>query len=78
MLAAIGMAWVLAIVVGFAAMGGMEAVEGYRAMTAVFERPDQVNYPDFRAPTSMQRLDWPYLLNAINPNLPRSRIIAAC
>jgi len=66
----------LANVVGFALIGGMEAVNGYRANMTVFERADQVNYPDFRAPTSMQRLDWPYLLNAISPDLPRSQIIA--
>jgi len=71
-------AWVLANVVGFALIGGMEAVNGYRVNMTVFERPDQVNYPDFRAPTSMQRLDWTYLLNALSPDLPRSQIIAMC
>jgi hypothetical protein len=68
--------WVLANVIGFGLMGGMEAIEGYRASMAVFERPDELNYPDFRVPTSMQRLDWPYLLNAISPDLYRSKIIA--
>jgi hypothetical protein len=69
-------AWALANVVGFALIGGMEAVNGYRANMTVFERPDELNYPDFRAPTSMQRLDWPYLLNALSPDLPRSQTIA--
>jgi hypothetical protein len=69
-------AWALANVVGFASVGGMEAINGYRANMTVFEAPDQTNYPDFRAPTSQQRLDWPYLLNAISPDLPRSQSIA--
>jgi Glycosyltransferase family 87 len=68
--------WVLTNVVGFALVGGMEAVNGYRTNMTVFERIDQPNYPDFRVPTSMQRLDWPYLLNAVSPDLPRSQIIA--
>jgi hypothetical protein len=76
LVAAVVMAWVLTNVVGFGLIGGMDAVNGYRANMTVFEHPDQVNYPDFRAPTSMQRLDWPYLLNALTPNLARSRIIA--
>jgi hypothetical protein len=67
---------VLANVVGFALIGGTDAVRGYRANMALFERPDQLNYPDFRAPNSMQRLDWPYLLNALSPDLSRSQIIA--
>ena len=69
-------AWALANVVGFALVGGIDAVNGYRANMTLFERPDQLNYPDFRAPNSMQRLDWPYLLNALSPDLPRSQIIA--
>jgi hypothetical protein len=76
LVAAVVMAWVFTSAVGFGLMGGMEAVNGYRANVVVFERPDEVNYPDFRTPTSMQRLDWPYLLNALSPNLARSRIIA--
>jgi hypothetical protein len=76
LVAAVIATWGLANAVGFAAIGGMEAVNGYRANMAVFERPDELNYPDFRAPTSMQRLDWPYLLNAISPDLPRSQTIA--
>jgi hypothetical protein len=68
--------WAMANVVGFALIGGMEAINGYRANMTLFERPDQLNYPDFRAPNSMQRLDWPYLLNALSPDLPRSQIIA--
>lgn len=67
--------WVSANALGFAFMGGMEAVDGYRANMAIFERPDQLNYPDFRASNSMQRLDWPYLLNALSTNIPRSQII---
>jgi len=69
-------AWALVNVVGFALLGGMDAVKGYRANMTLFEHPDELNYPDFRAPTSMQRLDWPYLLNALSPDLPRSQIIA--
>jgi len=76
LVAAVVTTWALANVAGFALIGGMEAVNGYSANMAIFERPDQLNYPDFRAPNSMQRLDWPYLLNALSPDLPRSRIIA--
>jgi hypothetical protein len=64
--------WLLANGVGFARVGGLDAIRGYQQNMTRFEQADQVNYPDFRAPTSMQRLDWPYLLNAINPDLPRS------
>src|SRR5262249_47598690 len=76
LVAAVGAVWVLTNVVGFGLIGGMEAVDGYRANMTVFEDPNQHNYPDFRAPRSIQRLDWPHLLNAFNPNLDRSRIIA--
>jgi hypothetical protein len=76
LVAAVVAAWGLTNVVGFAWVGGMEAVNGYRANMTLFERPDQLNYPDFRAPNSMQRLDWPYLLNALSPDLPRSQMIA--
>ena len=76
LVAAVVTAWALANVVGFALVGGIDAVNGYRANMTLVERPDQLNYPDFRAPNSMQRLDWPYLLNAISPDLPRSQIIA--
>jgi Glycosyltransferase family 87 len=76
LLAAVGVAWVSANVVGFALLGGMKAVAGYRTNMAAFEQPDQLNYPDYRAPNSMQRLDWPYLLNAFSPDLPRSQILA--
>lgn len=64
--------WLLANGLGFARLGGLEAVAGYQQNMALFERADQLNYPDFRLGTSMQRLDWPYLLNAISPDLPRS------
>jgi len=76
LVAAVVAMWTVANVVGFALVGGMEAVDGYRANMTLFERADQPNYPDFRAPTSMQRLDWPYLLNALSPDLLRSQIIA--
>ena len=76
LVAAVVTAWALANVVGFALVGGMDAVNGYRANMTLFEHPDQLNYPDFRAPTSMQRLDWPYLLNAVSPDLPSAQIIA--
>jgi len=67
--------WAIANFLGFALIGGMEAVNGYRANMTHFERPDELNYPDFRMPTSMQRLDWSYLLNAISLDLSRSQII---
>jgi hypothetical protein len=73
---AVATTWALANVVGFALVGGIDAVHGYLANMTLFERSDQLNYPDFRAPNSMPRLDWPYLLNALSPDLPRSQTIA--
>src|SRR5207237_5836666 len=46
--------------IGFARMGGMEAVRSYQQTMTALERPDQVNYPDPRAASSAARLDWPY------------------
>jgi hypothetical protein len=66
---------VVVMAVGFARLGGMDAIAGYQNNMARIEAPDQLNYPDFRAPNSMQRLDWPYLLNAFGPDLPRSNAV---
>ncbi|MBV9354476.1 MAG: DUF2029 domain-containing protein, partial [Chloroflexi bacterium] len=68
--------WVLANGLGFLRMGGIDALHGYQSNMALFQQADQLNYPDFRAPNSMQQLDWPYLLNAVDPNLTRSDWLA--
>jgi Glycosyltransferase family 87 len=75
--AAIGGTWVVANGLGFLQIGGIEAVRGYQANMAVFEAVNEVNYPDFRVVTSMQRLDWPYLFNAFSPDLPRSAFLGS-
>jgi hypothetical protein len=77
LLAGVAAIFMLVNVIGFQRMGGMSAVAGYQANMARFEQPDQLNYPDFRAPSSMQRLDWPYLLNAISPDIARSATLGA-
>jgi hypothetical protein len=63
-------------VVGLFGMGGPKIIADYRANLALFERPDQLNYPDPRGFNSLARTDWPYLLNAFNPNdFARSNLI---
>jgi hypothetical protein len=73
---AIAGAWLLINGLGFLRVGGLDAMNGYQANMSRFEQADQVNYPDFRVPTSMARLDWPYLFNAISPDLPRSAFLS--
>jgi hypothetical protein len=68
--------WALVNGIGFARMGGMEAVQGYRSDMRQFEKPGEPNYPDPRLPNSHDRLDWPLLLNAISLDPPRSRAIS--
>ncbi|HEY0465127.1 MAG TPA: glycosyltransferase family 87 protein, partial [Polyangiaceae bacterium] len=67
--------WALLNVIGIYGMGGPRILDDYRANMADFERPDKMNYPDPRNPRSMARSDWPYLLNAIQPDLPRNKRI---
>jgi len=67
--------WALLNVVGVYGMGGPQILNDYRSNMADFERPDKMNYPDPRNVRSMARTDWPYLLNAIEPDLPRNKRI---
>jgi hypothetical protein len=73
--AAIAAAWLVVNGLGFVRLGGVDAVRGYLLNMARFEQADQVNYPDFRVVSSMARLDWPYLLNALNPDIQRSALL---
>lgn len=75
MIIAICFIWGLVNVAGFARMGGMAAVSGYQEQMTRFNQVDQLNYPDFREPNSMQRTDWPYLLNAPKVAIERSQMI---
>jgi hypothetical protein len=68
--------WGLVNGLGFLRMGGMTAVQGYRQNLALLEQPGGHDYADPRQPNALTRLDWPYLLNAIHPNIARSRNLA--
>ncbi len=72
---AIAAAWLVVNGVGFIRLGGVDAVRGYQQTMSTLERADEVNYPDFRSLRSMTRTDWPYLLNAISPDLQRSALL---
>jgi hypothetical protein len=61
--------------VGFVRVGGLSAVQGYRANLAQIEALP-VNHPDPRFPESTERTDWPYLFNGIAPDIPRSRTLS--
>jgi hypothetical protein len=67
--------WGGANVIGIIGMGGFHILADYRANMADFERPDQLNYPDPRGFNSLARTDWPYVLNAIDPNFHRNNMI---
>jgi Glycosyltransferase family 87 len=75
LLAAAAVVFVAANALGFTRMGGLEAITGYQANMVRLEAPDQLNYPDFRLPNSMQRLDWPYIVMAISPDLARANML---
>jgi hypothetical protein len=75
LLASLTAIWIVANGLGFLRLGGLDAVQGYQVNMARLEQAGQANYPDFREVGSMMRLDWPYLLNAISPDLPRSDAI---
>lgn len=62
-------------VIGIVGMGGFHILQDYRANMADFERADQLNYPDPRGFNSLARTDWPYVLNAIEPNFKRNNAI---
>jgi hypothetical protein len=72
---ALGLTWVALNVGGLYRMGGPSIIADYRANMAEFERPDQLNYPDPRGYNSLARTDWPYVLNAIDPNFSRNNMI---
>jgi hypothetical protein len=72
---AMGGCWAALNLIGLVGMGGPAIVEDYRANMAEFDRPDQVNAPDPRSPDSVARTDWPYLLNALDPELSRNTVI---
>ncbi len=61
--------------VGILGMGGFPILADYRANMADFERADQLNYPDPRGSNSLARTDWPYVLNAVDPELRRNSAI---
>ena len=67
--------WGVLNVVGLYGMGGPKILADYKANFAQFERPDQLNYPDPRGWNSLARTDWPYVLNAIQPNFQRNTLI---
>ncbi len=67
--------WGLVNIVGFARLGGLAAVQGYRSNLAQLEQPGGHDYADPRQPNALTRLDWPYLFNAISLNVARSRKI---
>jgi hypothetical protein len=69
--------WIAVKGAALARMGGVPVLAHYRKNMAQLERPDQLNNPDPRAAISLARLDWPYLFNAINPNLQRSNLLGA-
>lgn len=73
--AALLVVWVSLNAIGIYGMGGPHILADYRANLAQFERPDQLNYPDPRGFNSLARTDWPYVLNAIDPNFPRNNAI---
>jgi hypothetical protein len=67
--------WGSANLIGIVGMGGFHILADYRANMATFERPDELNYPDPRGLNSLARTDWPYVLNAIDPNFSRNNAI---
>jgi hypothetical protein len=69
--------WAALNVIGIYGMGGPSILVDYRANMAEFERPDQLNYPDPRGFNSLARTDWPYILNAVDPDFSRNNAIGA-
>ncbi len=67
--------WAALNVIGIFGMGGPKILLDYRANMAVFERPDELNYPDPRGFNSLARTDWPYILNAVSPDFSRNKLI---
>jgi len=67
--------WALLTLIGTFGHGGFEILADYRANMAVFEDPERLNYPDPRGVGSGSRTDWPYLLNAIWPNIEVNRLL---
>jgi hypothetical protein len=61
--------------IGIWGHGGLHILQDYKANMATFERPDELNYPDPRGFNSLARTDWPYVLNAIDPNFRRNTLI---
>lgn len=68
---------ILLNVLGFVRMGGTQAVTSYRSNMQRLDTPHTVDYPSPWDSTTIERTDWPYLLNGLNENLPRSRAISA-
>ena len=68
-------AWGAMNIIGIYGHGGLGILADYRANMAVFERPDQLNYPDPRGGNSLARTDWPYLLNAFKPDFHVNSLI---
>jgi hypothetical protein len=68
--------WILANAIGFARMGGLEAVAGYQSYATQFGQLGTVDSPDFRDGYSMMRLDWTYLVFAIVPDVSRANVVS--
>ncbi len=68
---------ILLNVVGFIRMGGVPTLNSYRANMQRLDTPRTVDYPSPWDSTTIERTDWPYLLNGISENLPLSRAISA-
>ncbi len=68
---------ILLNVSGFIRMGGTAALNSYKVNMARLDTPHTVDYPSPWDSTTIERTDWPYLLNGISENLPRSKTISA-
>jgi len=65
--------WAAVNCLGFARMGGVEAVQAYQQNVARMDRPGSQDYADPHLPNALTRLEWSYLLNAVSPEVSRSR-----
>jgi hypothetical protein len=63
-------------VIGFLRLGGLNAIDAYRAGLSTLERRGQMNTPNFWEHVSMPRLDWTYLVTGLTGNFELGRVVA--
>jgi hypothetical protein len=72
----IGVLWISLNAMGFARVGGAEALHAYQSNVSLLEAVDQLNTPDPFRPVSVPRTDWIYLFYGMFGSVQLARVLA--